>query len=54
MRVGSLYEKAGPRLTGFVFGCTCILIVLLYSMVEAETKGASLVSIAPINNSSGF
>jgi hypothetical protein len=50
IKLGSLYQKAGPRLTGFVFGCTCIVIVLLYSMVLAEDKGKALVSLTFLTN----
>lgn len=43
MKVGNLQQKANWFTVGFVFGCSFIIILLLFVKVKAEQKARGLV-----------
>ena len=45
MELGRLKQKSSWFLTGFVFGCITVIIVLLYISVKAEQKALGLSSV---------
>jgi hypothetical protein len=45
MELGRLKQKSSWFLTGFVFGCIFIIILLLYITVKAEEKAQVLSSV---------
>jgi hypothetical protein len=45
-KIGSFKQKANWFMTGFVFGCIFIIVLLLHVMVKSEQKALSIDSVS--------
>ncbi len=52
IQIGSFKQKANWFMTGFVFGCIFIIILLLHVMVKAQEKSMYVDSISIYNSGS--